>query len=312
VNSVVCTLFEGDYHYGVGALANSLYAHGFRGTIYAGYRGMLPLWITHAKKCDGFTEFSPAEGLTLRFIPLTTKIHFANYKPKFLLQVWEQYSPAAKSLFYFDPDITISRHWTFFEEWVEAGVAVCHNMGAWCPYNHPIRYVWRKFMEKENLICKKELDEYFNSGFLGVGASDRGFIETWAEIIKKISSANLIDASKLSTKLPLGSGINAFHANDQDALNIAAMLSEISISSIGEEAMGFAYGGIGNLMLHALGSPKPWAKNYTKLGLKGRAPNWADKAYWNFTRTPISLYSPMNRLLRKSDLICGKILGRYL
>jgi hypothetical protein len=312
MKSAVCTLFGGLYHhYGVGALANSLFAHEFRGTIFAGYDGPLPPWAKNLQKGDGYDDFLAADGLVIRFIPLQPKVHFACYKPDFLLQVWEKHCPEAKSLFYFDPDITISRDWSFFEEWVEAGVALCHNTGGWCTKSHPFRYKWRQFMKKENLACRNDLDEYFNSGFVGVKTSDSDFIKTWAEIITKLNTAGFIDASKFST-VSTQKGMNAFFANDQDALNITAMSSTISISSIGEEAMGFADGGIGNLMLHALGSPKPWAKNYTKSGLKGRGPTWADKAYWSFIDTPISLYSPARRLFKKADFLCGKILGRYL
>src|SRR5438874_10678349 len=101
MTAAVCTLFEGDYHYGVGALANSLFAHGFRGTVYVGYRGRLPPWMSGQSGADS-CEYTPADGLTLRFIRLSTHLHLTNYKPDFMMEVWNDHCPHVDSLFYFD------------------------------------------------------------------------------------------------------------------------------------------------------------------------------------------------------------------
>jgi hypothetical protein len=306
MESAVCTLFEGNYHYGLGALTNSLYAHGFRGIIYAGYRGALPPWAKNLQMEDGSSEFNVADGLAIRFIPLQTKIHLTNYKPDFMLDLWKEHCPKAEALFYFDPDIMIKCRWTFFEEWVGAGVAICHNTGAWIPSNHPFRFIWKKILSNTAISLLRESNEYFNGGFVGIKKADREFCKVWANILSQLVARGYLDSKQLS----LNKTVNPFNAADQDALNIAVMASSIPISSVGEEGMGFAYGGAGTLMLHAIGTPKPWEKNFLRLAVSGRAPRRADKAFFEYAETPIALYTQPRMFLRRFDLFCGKVLGR--
>ena len=42
MDSVICTLFEGHYHYGLAAFINSVLRYNFKGCIYVGYKGKLP------------------------------------------------------------------------------------------------------------------------------------------------------------------------------------------------------------------------------------------------------------------------------
>src|ERR1700684_3298942 len=84
MTSAICTLFGGHYHYGLGVLANSLYAHGYRGTIFAGYDGPLPPWAKNLDEKDGCSDFKVADGLTIRFIELPAKVNHVYYKPDFM------------------------------------------------------------------------------------------------------------------------------------------------------------------------------------------------------------------------------------
>src|SRR5690348_11876699 len=112
MSAIVCTLFEGAYHYGVGALANSLYAAGYRGSMWVGYRGALPPWARGAGQGRGCWE-----------VPVD-------------------------ALFYFDPDITNRGPWRFYEEWVSHGVALCEDVYPVFPADHPWRAAWREFAER--------------------------------------------------------------------------------------------------------------------------------------------------------------------
>ncbi len=302
MNSAICTLFEGNYHYGVGALANSLYAQGYRGMIYAGYRGTLPPWITSSKNADEFTEFSPAEGLVLRFIPLSTNIHLTNFKPDFMLSLWEKHCPNAKSFFYFDPDITVMCPWAFFEEWVQAGVALCADVNQSMPANHPIRHAWKKFYVPHGIVFHREPDLYFNGGFFGLRREEMEFLHCWQKLqelmtpeIGGLKNVNMRDRTFL------------FHKTDQDAMNVAAMASESAISPVGQDGMDFQQGGGGFIMSHALGGQKPWNKKFVRsLLLRGNSPSRADRLYFRNVKYPIRLYSPFALYLEAAAADIGK------
>jgi hypothetical protein len=296
MTSAICTLFEGDYHLGLAALANSLFRQGYRGVIYAGYRGPLPPWFTGARKPGNFTEFVPADGLTLRFIPLTTKIHLTNYKPDFMLEVWENHCPAAEALFYFDPDITVKCRWTFFEEWVQAGVALCEDVNSPMPSSHPIRNAWRKYYGKLGRTLKNNVDIYVNGGFAGTMKAQRKFLEEWGQIQREMSPAagDLMDWG-------LRDRTFEFCFTDQDALNIALMDTSGPYSLSGKDGMDLER--MGYLMSHALGSGKPWRRNYLWERLsKGFGPGPADKNFWANSSQPIKITVGALKLLKMLDL----------
>jgi len=308
MNSAICTLFEGHYHHGVGALVNSLCAHGFIGTIYAGYRGLLPPWIHGAQQFDGFTEFKPAEDLVLRFIPVTTKVHLTNYKPDFMMQVWHKHCPQAKALCYFDPDIIVKCRWTFFEEWVEAGVAVCQDVNGTMADNHPIRHAWRKLLQPSGLEFRNRFDTYFNCGFIGLSAGDSDFLNDWRGVQSLMERCGADFQS-----IGFGDRTLPFTCRDQDALNITCMVTRRRISPMGQDGMDFQHGGGGYVMSHAAGGIKPWRKKMLMdLILAGNLPSRADKGFYAFAQHPIRVYPTGSYFLRKLDLKMASAIGRYI
>ncbi len=308
MNSAVCTLFEGNYHYGVGALANSLYANGFRGTIYCGYRGAPPPWAGNGKSSDGNVEFSPAEGLVLRFVPLTTKFHLTNIKPDFALSLWQTHCPEAPALFYFDPDITVLCPWSFYEAWVKAGVAMCADVNPAMPPNHPIRDAWKRYYLPHGIKFRREMDIYFNGGFFGLRREQMEFLRCWQKLqelmapeIGGLQNVNVRDRTFL------------FHKTDQDAMNVAAMASESPISPMGQDGMDIQQGGGGYVMSHALGGQKPWKKQFLRTLLKkGQSPSRADRTYFRHVKYPIRLYPPAALSCKYTFLLAASLLGRFM
>jgi len=305
MNTAVCTLFEGHYHYGLGALINSLYYHGFRGVIWVGYRGALPPWAKNLKRCQEYQEFTVAKECVIHFILLTTLAHFTNYKPDFFLQLWEHYCPDAEALFYFDPDIVIKCHWSFFEEWIMFGVALCEDTDSPVPGSHPLRMAWRRFYEPHGFSFISSVDTYVNGGFVGLTRTNKQFLHEWKRIRDLMAPAI---GGLQNTRIKDRSFM--FYNTEQDGMNIAWQCSKCPSSLMGKEAMDFIPGGI--TMSHAIGPIKPWKKNMISQALGGKAPRLADKCYWQNTQTPIQIYSQPWLFWKKIELRCGAAIGRFI
>src|SRR5208283_834119 len=308
MDSVICTLFERDYHYGVGALVNSLYHHGFRGTVYAGYRGVLPPWASAARRQDRYAELSVAPQLLLRFIPLSTTSHLTNYKPDFMLSLWDDYCPQAGAMFYFDPDILLQCRWSFFEEWIRFGVAVCADLNPLFPADHPRRHAWREYFEPHGVRFIRPQSTAFNAGFVGLSKPHRNFLKTWQRLLQLMEPA--IGGMQ---HWDIGDRSFLFHSTDQDAFDAATMVCEEPLSPAGLEGMDYNHGGGFCFMTHAAGgSVKPWAKKMLLSALRAMPPRRTDKAFFRYADAPIRLYSPLRLGLKKLDLLAGSALGRYI
>jgi hypothetical protein len=294
MTAYVCTLFEGTYHYGVGALFNSLFRHGFRETLFAGYRGALPSWATAVSTKDGITDFAVADGCHIKFVSLDTPLHLSGYKPIFMRQVFEQFLQPEDILCYFDPDITIKCPWTFFEKWVQNGLALVEDCTfPYLPSDHPLRYQWSEIAKAAGLAQKRSPSRYYNSGFVGVHGRLLHVLSVWE---------SLLDATKAfgydPTTFTGTDRTSPWQAADQDLLNVMVMTTDVPLCTLGPEGMDFRPGGY--VMSHAVNSPKPWARDYLKFALAGKPPSLSDKGFWENSEQPIRLFP--ESVVRKRNL----------
>lgn len=299
MNAAICTLFEGHYHHGVAALVNSLYKQGFRGDIYAGYRGALPTWANSGIK-DSFDEWKGSsslyveDGVFLHFLPLDTDYHFTNYKPDFILRLLDGIAKVAEAIYYLDPDILVTAPWFYFEEWVSCGVAVCEDVNSPLQAFHPKRVFWRKYYDRHNLNLSFKNAIYVNGGFVGVLREYIDFVFLWKECqelmsieIGGLNRSAFINSDQLEHKI--SGDFAPFGKTDQDALNATIEAYNGKISFMGKEAMNFENGL--SILPHALGQNKPWLMKPLIDWCRGTKPRNVDKEFWNNTRFPIKIYS---------------------
>lgn len=307
----VCTLFEGHYHFGLAALVNSLYKNNFRGQVYVGFRGALPPWAQNAQPNAALSwvdakTFTLQDDLAIHFLPLQTKWHLANYKPTFMLDLIDGPAANAEGIFYFDPDITIVNTWDNFEDWISYGVALVHEIVSNdMPETHPLRQGWAELINRFELGPVRRINSYINSGFCGVSKEHKGFLLLWKHIMKIAVEHYDLPVGQLGSR----NRPYLFRLTDQDAFNISAMCSKEPISEIGPEAMGFIHGAI--KMAHATGSPKPWKKKYLFSALNGKAPSFADKAFWNNIDGIINCLPKSTIRLKKMGLQFSTFMCRF-
>jgi hypothetical protein len=316
MKTAICTVYDGDYHYGVGVLTNSLYNHGFRGNVWVGYRGDLPFWAKSATKREAcatkvvrYHELLIADGCTIKWVYLDTPIHLANYKPDFMWDVIEHYDPEIEALYYFDPDIVNKSQWDFYEYWVTCGVAICCD--CWCivPENQPRRIAWKQFAQNNGFTDIRELNHNYNAGFLGVHRDHKSILLTWKKIIEIASESGYLDLQKPYSHKHTNT--YPYLPNDQCAMNLALMISSSPLSTIGPEGMDFIPGG--TTMSHAtVPTTKPWRKKLIINALKADPPTITDKVYWQHTQTPIQLYSQSTYKWNRFALLVGSAIGRFM
>ena len=312
---VVATLFEHHYHVGAAALANSLVRAGFTGTIYAGFRGPLPAWARDAKKTrENEWTLAVTPDVRLIFLELETRAHFTNHKPDFLLRIEKLATAESDALVYCDPDLVLTGRWSFVEDWLSCGVALCEDVNSPLARNHPWREGWRRFFAPLGFELRFRDPEYANGGFVGLRWEHRKLLVTWQALLGHALAAlggDDVVGIEGGRRLAAYGFADCFLRTDQDALNAALeACPEIPLSFLGRAAMGFAAGE--PRLPHALGQAKPWLRNYVREALQGRPPSQADKAFWQHADGPLRPYSPSEISGQRFQLAIGAALGRFI
>jgi hypothetical protein len=320
MNSAICTLFEGHYHYGVAALSNSLYNRGFRGVVYVGYRGELPVWALKGKKqsiakWEEAIILSPIDGLQLIFLPLKTTYSLTNYKPDFMLELWDGPAKNADAFFYFDPDIVIDESWSCFEDWINCGVALCEDIGSPLQEFHPRRVGWRDHYRNYNIELQYKNQIYVNGGFVGLLKKDVSFLRLWVKLQEIMGVAigglenSIFSNHTYNSTILKTEGFQIFDKSDQDALNAAIEAYFGDISYMGREGMGFVSGKA--MMFHILGGPKPWKTDHLLRAIKGIIPRTGDITYWQNGIYPILAHSKWEISRKTTSIKIAKGIGRF-
>jgi hypothetical protein len=302
---VVCTLAEGSYFCGVAALANSLVAAGFRGSILVGYRGNKPPWLKELEKDSTADAYLVTPEVRLQLIELPGVWHLNNCKPNFMKQIFNDLIPCAELVYYFDTDIVVTCAWSTLVRWAYEGVVVALDMAdTYMSPHHVYRRAWQALAAKINRQCR-EFTGYVNGGCVGVNRRFVEFAEVWASLMEELEREKA-DMTQMKNWI----GRHEFARMDQDILNATIMATDTPVALLGAEAMGW-FPGAGEVMPHALLHKKPWARNYVLDALRGFPPDRAHRAYWCFVEGPIRPFGEWDLKRKKAALAIATAIGRF-
>jgi hypothetical protein len=297
---IVVTLVEKDFLYGACALLNSLTNNGFDGKFVIGYRDR------EGMPAKALAALSKGLESKVEWVQLDTPIHFANYKPWFMQSVFDR-NPEARKVTYMDPDIVFLAPFDWIETWSDGGPAVCADVNWMMPAEHPTRHEWLRL---SGMTAQRELDLFFNVGFLSVRREDAGFLGLWKDLIKGVGSRyNPLDGKGDIADWRKGGRWMPFCSPNQDTLNLALMVWDGEVTTLGPDVMGFTAVG---LLPHALGSDKPWQKKYVRDALLGLPPRQIDKVFWSdVAQRPIRTYTGLHIALRRASVAVAASIGRF-
>jgi hypothetical protein len=302
---ILTSLAEDRYFLGLAALINSVVKNGsYINKIVIGYRGALPNWLPQLKESKNGKSCILNSGIEMEFVLLESNLHMVHEKPKWFKHLCQVLEPDADEYFFYDSDIVIINRMSFFGEWVKEGVAICEDVNYDMSYNHPIRQQWARLAKEDGLIVNKNINRYYNSGFLGWTNKNNSFIDDWEKSFKVLAKK-----SGDMKQFRVHDRTHTVLSANQDSLNLAAMTTDCPLSIIGPEAMGFHYGLA--LMSHPTGS-KPWNRKYISEFISGYPPRSSDIDFWdNVNGSELRPFS--DGFVKRRQLLCKllKGLGRF-
>lgn len=310
--SIIFTLYEGNYDYGVGALINSAHKCEFKGKIIIGYKDSLPFWINQFTKRDDLYVMTTESGtIELIFKEISIDYHLRYFKPSMFKILFAEY-PKSK-IFYFDPDITLIGDWKYFDQWVNYGVAcILDENYPLMPYSHPLKQKWAEIFNY-TINHSTPFNLYINSGFIGCKIANIELINKWENniLFVKEKGGNLKDFNPVFNQSFRKKRLNSI-IGDQDILNATINDNHLqyNLSIVGPEGMGFIPAGY--LMYHNTGK-KTWNKNFLFEFLKtGNKISLADDSFLENSQYPIVLFSKYKKIRMKILLSITKLLQRIL